>query len=783
MTKIQTERSVLPSSILNLVCYLASSFLLFSCSPDETPIQQAVPSNAAFVYELDESHPLLAAWDFPSDQFILGVPQTNTPDAWSPLFLTKSPANFEQQFDEKFKGKVRVARFEGVTIYESQSLQMSFAQHQGILMLAPHAIQIESAIQQLKNRQAKTPVLSNTTELYLAFRASSLPNFLRKFSTPKFRAQLQFLEASNTWSSGYLERSDSSTTITMNLAGDLPILFKTPKSDDEILAVLPDHITAYLWANLPAIYSNFQTRLSQAIDPSIKQEYFGQTFALAISQNNEKILILELNQKGQQALAQLKNEANWTANQHLLYEFYTNNQQDFFTFDERYLYLFESAAELQNWVNKYSTDQVLKNDIPFLQKRQAFPSKQYGFAYGRLKQLINFLPNILNADALPAVQTLLSDELLAQDVWMSFQADAKLHLQLRPAISQNLDRQISTTAPVDLYEEAATAPQIISWQDQHYLFLQDAAHRLYCFDESLNLRWTKELEGLILSDINRLNNGNILFNTAYRVHAYDLAGNPQTAFPFELQTMTDIGICLIDFTGLGEYAYLVAGQNNAVYAYDLTGNTLAGWNPKDSLGSTIHNLQHFQNDSRDFILIAADSSVYAFDRLGKKRFVYTDPTLITQQMEFQSDSDYPRIVVPSQTGHFHIISLAGESFRLKASSMRPTRFCFADIWGDERKDYWYLTGQQLTIFAYEQTDFAARLQINFEAPVAQVFPITYKGEKYIATTFPDSKRIALYDAAGNLHPSFPVAGDGQFIIFEQTLYVSEGKALYRYFLN
>ena len=153
-------------------------------------------------------------------------------------------------------------------------------------------------------------------------------------------------------------------------------------------------------------------------------------------------------------------------------------------------------------------------------------------------------------------------------------------------------------------------------------------------------------------------------------------------------------------------------------------------------------------------------------------------------MSHQSDGEYPRIVVPSQTGHLHIINLEGVYFRLKMEDdTAPTQFCFADIWGDERKDYWYLKDRKMTILAYENTDFSTRFAIDFEESPSHIFSLEYKNETWIAAVFQESKRIAMYDGKGQLHPAFPLAGETIFALQDGIVYVSEGRFIYQYFLD
>ncbi|MEM9885048.1 MAG: hypothetical protein AAF849_04085 [Bacteroidota bacterium] len=771
--------------------YLIFSLVLSACLFDEVKLEQAIPAEAAFVFKSENSvsqqgeNVLLRLWDLPSDQTILSIPQSATPDVWNLLHLTTTPADFAQQFEAKFQGKVRITRFEGIEIFQLSQPQMSFARHKGILMIAKHAMQVEAAIQQLKEGGNKLD-FSNNKETNFAFLPHNTPTFLRTLTTSSFRSSLQFTESLTNWESGDFEQKDGCFQLQLSLSQSFPFLFESPRSDEAILSVLPDQTTAYFWGNLQGMYDSFEERLVQLGSRKLSRECFGQEFVLAASSKREQdgqILILELSQVGRKALMDLKNSGIWRAEQHLLFEFYTNGKQDFFTFGDRYLYVFKSKSSLQNWVNKYSTGQVLKNNVPFLQSRYQFPKQQRAFAYLKMKRLPNLSASILKENAQSSLPEILTDRLLAQDVWVSFNEDS-LHLKLAQSLTAPVYTRASSAAPIELYDKAAIPPTVLTWQAKNYLLIQDEAHRLYLFTDALELLWTKELEGKILSDINLLKDGSLIFNTAYQVHCYDLAGNTQKAFPLELRNTTDLGICLIDFTQTGEYCYLVAGQNGAIYGYDLYGNPLAGWTPKDSLGETIHQIQHFQNAARDFIVVAADSSVYAFDRLGNIRFSYTDSLLLGTQMHYQTDSEYPRIVVPDSLGYIHIVNLEGANFKLNTGQgSAPTCFQFEDIWGDERKDYWFLQDRKLSVFAYEDKAFENRLALYFESTPDHLFPVFYKNQTWVAATFQDRKRIELYDAKGNLHPAFPLAGELPFVLHNNTIYASEGKLLYRYFLD
>jgi len=737
-----------------------------------------------FVQQLKKDRRLLKTFDLPQDQEILTVLQTGTPEGFNGLFLTKIPPNFQK---EKLTPILQSSQLQGINVYRSKKL--AFAQHKGLLLIAPHALQVESAIQQLNSGQSIDKEKGVDLKQNIFVFPKNIGYFLTTLTTSEFRNSLRFLRTVDGVLSGNWESKNQTFlwkgSIPTTVAQLSPMTFEASKA----LSILPDHTVFCFRGKFD--FKTLQSRLQEHLLDYASPTWFGREMMIGNTTNQAgKFLILELSEEGKNALKALEKNNKIRINQYLMFATYSVNQEQFFTYDDRYLYLFEDEKNLQVWINKYSAGKVLQNE-PIIQQLQAQSTDlQHNFFYVNTRNLAETIEEIVNPNW---QEPFLNDtQMLGNNAHLlaTFEQKSdsiKVVIHALKQSKQIADQTAEVLLPIELKTEAAIPPQFINFNHQKYLFVQDKEHRLYAFDQSGNLLWEEELEDQIISKIHLLQNSTLLFNTAFRVHLYDLEGQTKEGYPFELQPKAILGLCLIDFTESGRYHYLLACENGSIYGYNLEGNSLAGWNPKDSVGTNIMSVQHFQNTERDFIVVAADSTIQVYNRLGDLRFpIYVDTMLWNSSIDFQADGEFPRIVATDNRNRVHIINLEGANFKLPLNERLNSsfQFLFSDVWGDSRKDYVYLNDRQLQIYAYDENNkFKLRSEVPLEHSQDTIFEVVYQERNWIGMVSKSASRIDLYDGNGKRHAAFPLAGDQRFSIEEEVLMTADKEQVLLYFLE
>jgi hypothetical protein len=329
------------------------------------------------------------------------------------------------------------------------------------------------------------------------------------------------------------------------------------------------------------------------------------------------------------------------------------------------------------------------------------------------------------------------------------------------------------------------------------VFIQDAAHTLYCLSAEGAILWRKELDGPVLSDfipVDHYQDGNrqLLFNTRNKVYLIDLTGKDQAVFPLSIQADALAGLTAVDFEGNREYVFFVPCANGYIYGYDKRGGPLQGWSPQTEAGRVRHPLSHFWYGGKDYLIALNESgTLHAFGRNGVRRFPpapLKGPFL--SPLYYQASGDISRIAAGDVKGVVHAANLQGETFtlRLQIDTTAQARFLFADIVGDSRNDYIALAGSEVTAYSYSDRGFERVFRTRMDYAQDTLFAVNLPGrpKSFIGTLRRDKRLVYLLDGKGNVLPGFPLAGSTAFVVEdlfgngENVVVVGEGRGVGAY---
>lgn len=325
---------------------------------------------------------------------------------------------------------------------------------------------------------------------------------------------------------------------------------------------------------------------------------------------------------------------------------------------------------------------------------------------------------------------------------------------------------------------AASPPYPVadSSSGQVCIAVQDSAFRLHLIGPAGELRWSKALDGPLLSSVQTMDyygDGStaMLFNTAHNVYLTDMQGVELGNFPLPLQSPATNGVTVVNFDEGLQICFFIACANGNVYGFDRLGRPLPGWNPLIDAGTLRFPLLHFYKEDKDYLVTLNDKSVLrAYRRDGGERL----PPRPLEGM-FLSPPDYQvseksnRIVAMNAGGTVHVIGLKGEYFKLAcpAGTGQSARLAFGAVTGDERHDYAVASGTELALYAYrDNSKFERMFSRRFDAPLDEVFCVRLPGESSdrIGAVSRSAGKIYLLDAAGELYPGFPLAGHAPFFV-------------------
>lgn len=710
-------------------------------------------------------------------QPILAVLQSNTPELFNWLFITTNSEN-EDLLNSIPNQNFRRSILEGVQVFESKEFTIAF--HKGLLLLAPHRFQVERAIKQLnqpntswlKNRRFQKLLQEEDTRFTLYAYPANSPILLSSFLSPDGVRQLSQFSQLEEWWLWKLNQVKNG----WNLVGQ-----STDETNEQnnapILNILPNNIAYFNACAADNVDLPFE--IAPLKEDLAITGYFDlyndkiERYKFTVYHTKRDLLI---------PIRSALNQGQLKASLYQMFEIYKNDAGQYFTVLEGCLIICYDLKQLEIWLDQYVSGAMLSKESIFLNR----DSTQTTSFFVKSQQLSPLLKQLLKpnyqANTLKEWQNNPPFSVALNQKGTSWQGN----ISMQPTTS--IDANIVWKAP--LLEEAIVPPTVLKTRNnQTFIFIQDAAKRLYCLDKFGNERWRRELEATLISSVQLVegNQTQFIFNTAYKVYLIDETGSDQSTYPITLQSPASVGLTLIDFNGTGDYHYLFGCENGKVYGFNLGGYPMTEWNPKEGIGKLQQPILHFQQDNQDFLALLSDT-LFVFGRYGDLKFpVYSHPNLNEATLDYQLSRRSNRIVVADSKGLTHIIGLNGTAFRLRTSQATdsPVKFAFADVCEDDRKDYITLSGTQLETYAYDSTDqFKLETNYQFAVPQDTVFAIP----PYIGTVSKSTDKIYLFQS-GELVKGFPLAGTLPFTITslgtqnEKILITAYDNTVYAYRIN
>ncbi len=445
-----------------------------------------------------------------------------------------------------------------------------------------------------------------------------------------------------------------------------------------------------------------------------------------------------------------------------------------------YVLFSNSKNGLERWLGMYLAGQTCTKDTDFQQSVEGLDAAPHGLLYFHSEQ------------SWPLVSPLIGEETLAKLGRNPLDFNNFTATFTRQGMVCNL----KITTPTSQVKKEEAAPANILWKTplgnavaippavftnpqtgEVEIFVQDASRTAYLLSKAGRILWRREFDEPIMSEIWRLDlNANkevqFAFSTASGIYVIDHEGEDVAGFPLRLQTPASNGVTVIDFFKSNEYEFFIACENGVAYGFDERGSPVEGWRPKTGIGVVRHPLTHFQAKGKDFLLLLDTAGVLnVFQKNGEYRFPRKDlASKFLQAPDFQAEGDSYRIVVCDENGRVTVTNLEGAGFNLglDTGKRQDAKFAFADVTGDERKDYIALGGNVLVANFYEKSSFKKAFKHDFEQPQDAVFAVQWAGrdKSLIGTVCEAKSQISLLNGKGELLPQFPLAGTTPFTIVD-----------------
>ncbi|MDA3821536.1 MAG: PQQ-binding-like beta-propeller repeat protein [Bacteroidales bacterium] len=305
------------------------------------------------------------------------------------------------------------------------------------------------------------------------------------------------------------------------------------------------------------------------------------------------------------------------------------------------------------------------------------------------------------------------------------------------------------------------------------IFVQDASNSVCLLNSTGRILWQVKTESPIMGEIYQVDyyaNGKLqyLFSTSKKIYLLDRNGNNVERYPVKLRSSATNGIALFDYDNRKEYRMFVACEDRKVYAYDLDGNILPGWNFRKSEGEVKQAIQHFRINEKDYILFSDPVRTYILDRRGKER------VKIKQQEAFSLNNDFyldmnvaensPRFVSTDTSGNILGINLSGEvEMLLEHKAGSGHFFRTKDLNQDGNKEYIFADENHLEVIDIKgERLFSFKIK-NDISTLPDIYEFSSADLK-IGITDAERNLIYLLNSDGTLYEGFPLEGNTRYTI-------------------
>jgi hypothetical protein len=471
-------------------------------------------------------------------------------------------------------------------------------------------------------------------------------------------------------------------------------------------------------------------------------------------------------------------------------------ESNFYTIFEDRLVLASTAQDLKKYIDDFQSEQLLKNNENF-QNYISTLNDQYNYLFytgimgyeNSLTPLFTEKGNLKLNDRLGwsnysafSYQVTSSDAGLISSTYMPMKADdAETSIEQKWSI--DLDAQLSSPA------------QWISLngKKEHYIVVQDDTNKVYLIDEGSNIKWKKQIGEKIISEIRVVDyykNGEsqLIFNTPNYIYLMDINGQLMPNYPIKLAATASKGMSLFDYEKDHNYRIFIPCINQCVYGYDISARPIEGWNPK-RVGTVLDVVKHINVKGKDLIFIAnSQGYFYFYNRKGEIQAQFKDSVGIEYKNPFFFDSNTEfnknRFISTDQKGKIKSIFIDGRRLYKTVGNWTDKHyFLFANVMGDEQKDYVFIDNNQLMVYQ-DDTTLGFNYQFNTSINQAPFLFNINETESLVGVFSEETQQIYLFDRQGKLQNGFPLKASSSptFLISNEqkkmVLGTKEGKIIY-----
>ena len=318
---------------------------------------------------------------------------------------------------------------------------------------------------------------------------------------------------------------------------------------------------------------------------------------------------------------------------------------------------------------------------------------------------------------------------------------------------------------------AKTAPVILPLAEPLIVFQNDS-NQIQILNIAGKLIHTVAIKEALIGEIHALKQAGtyrILFNTANYLYFMDANGKAMPGFPIKLAAATDQTLSLINYQNTNEYRVFINCTNQSIWAYDLAGLPLIGWEGRrfDSIQSPIQQVRI--NNKDYFFLHDKNGKFYWISRKGETINSPKDSSNSTYNNPFYFVADTAegknRFVSTNQNGAITSVYFDGTIQQAKSGLYSKSHlFLQADVYGDSLQEQIYLDQNTLYVFN-NQTNLYT---YQFSNKISQAaFPLKIDANtEGLGVVSNLNNQFYMFDRRGKLMLDFPIPGNAKPSVYQ-----------------
>jgi len=455
-------------------------------------------------------------------------------------------------------------------------------------------------------------------------------------------------------------------------------------------------------------------------------------------------------------------------------QIFSGVENKYCTFVDNYLVFSDSKNALTKFVHANILKKTLDNDPKFGQFTDYLSSKSNFYFYANMYRSPIFISNYLN----DSLKSGLKENI---ESIKKFQAFAIQFSKSNNMIYNNLFLKYipeSKAEAITVWETHLDTiidfkPCLVSnhYSKENEVFVQDISNKIYLINKVGRVLWRIQLSEKINSPIYQVDyykNGKLqlLFSTESQIHLIDRNGNYVDRFPVKLQSKATAGVSVFDYDKTREYRLFIPCTNKNIYAYDLQGNLVNGWDFEQSDNLIKTPLEHFRVNTNDYIVCADNFRVYILNRRGEERIRIKNQFMKSKNNKIflETGNNKARMVTTDTSGTIKMIYFDGKvEEKLIRKFSANHYFDFQDIDADGIKDYIFLDNKSLENYNQQGTSI---YNYTFEEQITDT-PLFYYfsyDDRKIGVLSRKTNELFLINNDGTIYRGFPLNGSTPFTI-------------------